>query len=128
MKTDENMWMIPIILLFWAYAEFFCNRFMDCLEVYELYENHIRDYLGEEMERDVNLMYNKVLCEGILMIENSMIEESLDKFLICIDNYFAIEKGVPVEPVLFRILGLIKIYVSECPEIATEVQPSSKIL
>ena len=101
---------------------------MDCLEVYELYENHIRDYLGEEMEQDVNLMYNKVLCEGILMIENSMIEESLDKFLICIDNYFAIEKGVPVEPVLFRILGLIKIYVSECPEIATEVQPSSKIL
>lgn len=65
--------MVPILLLFKAYSEFFLNNFIECLETYEIYESHIRDYLGTDPENDVSLKYNKVVSEGILMLENEMV-------------------------------------------------------
>lgn len=58
----ELEWMKPIIMLFQAYAEYFSSNLIECLSVYENYENYIKDYLGKEPEHDINLAYNKVLC------------------------------------------------------------------
>lgn len=54
--------MIPQILLFRAYSEYFSDNFIECLEIYEQYENYIKDYLGKEPEQDIYLSYNKVMC------------------------------------------------------------------
>lgn len=62
--------MIPVILLFRAYSEYFSDNFIECLEIYEHYENYIKDYLGREPENDVYLSFNKIMCEGILMLDN----------------------------------------------------------
>ena len=40
--------MLPIILLFKAYSEFFLNNFIESLETYEAYESHLKDYLGKD--------------------------------------------------------------------------------
>ena len=39
--------MKPIVLLYRAYAEFFSDNFIECLETFELYENYTKDYLGK---------------------------------------------------------------------------------
>jgi hypothetical protein len=52
------------------------------------------------------------MCEGILMLDNEMIEESLEKFVLCVENYYRLLKGVAVEPILFRILGMIRLAIS----------------
>lgn len=49
------------------------------------------------------------------MLENDMVEESLDKFLYCIDAYHRILGAIPVEPILLRVLGLMKIGLSDTP-------------
>jgi hypothetical protein len=52
------------------------------------------------------------------MLENEMIEESLEKFMQCIDGYYQLLKGVPIEPILFRVLGLMRIAISDSPFIS----------
>lgn len=41
-----------------------------------------------------------------------MIEESIDKFMLAVDNYYKLMKNLAVEPILFRVLALIRLAVS----------------
>jgi tetratricopeptide (TPR) repeat protein len=45
----------------------------------------------------------------------------------CIDGYYHLLKGVPAEPILFRVLGLIKIGISDAPVISDEINSKIKI-
>lgn len=46
------------------------------------------------------------------MLDNEMIEESIEKFVLCVENYYKLMKGVAVEPILFRILALMRLALS----------------
>lgn len=56
-----------------------------------------------------------------------MIEESLEKFALCVENYYRLLKGVAVEPILFRVLGMMRLAISENAYISEEVNSRSKI-
>lgn len=117
---DNIEWMEPTILLFRAYAEYFSDSFIECLETYELYENYLKDYLGKEPEADIALSYNKVLCEGLLMLDNEMVEDSLEKFNTAIDNYYRFTRAIPAEPILFRVIALMRLALSDDPTLSDD--------
>lgn len=96
---------MPMILLFKGYAEFFLNSFMKCLDTYEEYESYIKDMFGRESD----VAYNKTLCEALLMGESDMTDESLIKFSSCVDIYYEKYEAVPPEPLLYKVMLLIKL-------------------
>lgn len=57
-----------------------------------------------------------------------MTEESLENFNIAIDNYYRLTRGIPVEPVLFRIITLLRVAFSEEPVINSQLDTRSKIM
>lgn len=61
------------------------------------------------------------------MLDNEMVEESLEKFVGCVENYYRILKAVAIEPILFRVLGMIRLAISENPYMSEEVNSRTKI-
>ena len=97
--------MIPLILQFKAYAQFFLGSYLQCLDTYEEYETFIKDNFG----RDSDVLYNKSLCEGLLMAESQMSEEALTKYGTCLDLYYQKNGTIPVEPLLYKIVLLVRL-------------------
>ena len=84
--------MFPLVLQFKAYAEFFLSQYMQCLDSYEEYEAFIKDVFG----RDSDVVYNKTLCEGLLMGESDLQEEALNKYSACVDSYYQKNGSIPL--------------------------------
>jgi hypothetical protein len=55
------------------------------------------------------MTYNKTLCEALLMSESDMADESLSKFSSCVDLYYDKYETIPQEPLLYKIMILIKL-------------------
>lgn len=51
----------------------------------------------------------------------------MEKFALCVENYYRLLKGVAVEPILFRVLGMMRLAISENAYISEEVNSRSKI-
>ena len=51
----------------------------------------IKDVYGRESD----VLYNKNLCEGLLMTENDMVNESLAKFGTCVDLFYEKHGTIP---------------------------------
>lgn len=50
--------MYPLVLQFKAYSQFFTEKYMECLDTYDEYQNFIKDVFG----KDSDIVYNKTLC------------------------------------------------------------------
>lgn len=81
------------------------NNFLRCLDTYEEYDNYLKDVFGKESD----IQYNKTLCEALLMSESDMPDEALLKFTSCIDLYYDQCGKVAAEPLLYKVLQLIRI-------------------
>lgn len=57
-----------------------------------------------------------------------MTEECLEKFNGAIDNYYKIARGIPTEPILFRIISFLRISLSEDPILSVELNSRKKIM
>jgi tetratricopeptide (TPR) repeat protein len=93
------------VLLFKAYGEFFQGSFFACLDTYEEYEAYIKDLFG----RDSDVLYNKTLCEGLLMADNDLHEDALAKYGACLDIYYQKHGSVPPEPLLYKLALLVRL-------------------
>jgi hypothetical protein len=74
-------------------------------DTYEEYDTFIKDMYGSESE----LKYNRLLCEALLMSEEDMADEALAKFSECIECYFEKYNRVAVEPILYKLVLLIRL-------------------
>lgn len=61
------------------------------------------------------MLYNKSLCEALLMAENDMHDDALSKYTSCIELYDLKNGAVPLEPLLYKICLLVRLAV-ESPE------------
>lgn len=59
--------------------------------------------------RESDVAYNKTLCEALLMGESDMTDEALLKFSACVDLYYEKYEAVPQEPLLYKIMLLIRL-------------------
>lgn len=62
------------------------------------------------------------------MMDNEMSEDALDKFSLCLDNYYRMTKTIPIEPILFKVLALLRISLTDKPILNQELLSRSKIL
>lgn len=108
-SASEKELMYPLILKFKAYGEFFSNKLFSCLDSYEEYETFIKDVFGRESD----VQYNKLLCEGLLMADNEMLEEALAKYNACMHLYQHAHHKLPVEPILYKVCLLVRTAVSQ---------------
>lgn len=78
---------------------------MQCLDTYDEYECFVKDVFG----RDSDVLYNKTLCEGLLMSESDMQEDALTKYTTCVDLYYQKNGSIPAEPLLYKIVLLVRL-------------------
>lgn len=99
-------------MLFKAYGEFFQSQYFSCLDTYEEYEAYIKDVFGRESD----VLYNKSLCEALLMAENDMQDEAINKYNSCIEIYHQKHGEIPIEPLLYKVCLLAKLAVENSSE------------
>ena len=62
------------------------------------------------------MLYNKGLCEALLMAESDLEDDALKKLGSCVDVYFEKYTVVPTEPVLYKLALLIRIAIMKGEE------------